>query len=54
VPTMVPVAPPSDEWGSLPMSLGSVKKKKKGKKSALIVEEAATPREDVNAVDFSF
>jgi hypothetical protein len=53
VPIMVPVAPTSDEWGSLPMSLSSVKKKKKSKRSAPVVEGAVPPEEHVNADDFT-
>jgi hypothetical protein len=54
VPTIVPAAPPSDEWASFSTSLSSVKKKKKSKKSALVVEEAAPPRQEVDMDDFAF
>jgi hypothetical protein len=52
---MVPVASTSDELGSLPTSLSSVvKKKKKAKRSAPVVEEAVPPTEYVNADDFTY
>jgi hypothetical protein len=39
VPIVVPVAPTSDDWASFSPSLSSVKKKKKSKRSAPVVEE---------------